>query len=84
MTNTQLVNYLLGTQPDFGTTYYADSAPGPAVDVRPTSVSPVVNTGAALTSEFKFDLMGADRTAFGSSWEMGSFGFIAETTGRAK
>ena len=84
MTNTQLVNYLLSAQRDFGTTYYADSATGPAVDVRPTSVSPVVNTGAALTSEFKFDLMGADQTLLGPSWEMGAFGFVGETTGRAK
>jgi hypothetical protein len=84
MTNTQLVNYLLTTQPDFGTTYYADSATGSAVDVRPTAVSPVVNSGAALTSEFKFDLMGVDQTLFGASWEMGADGFVPETAGRAK
>ena len=84
MTNTQLVNYLLTTQPDVGTTYYADSTTGPAVDVRPTAASPVVNTGAALASEFKFDLMGVDQTMFGSSWEMGADGFVPEATGRVK
>ena len=84
MTNTQLVNYLLGTQQDSGTTYYADSAAGPPFDVRPTTASPVVDTGAALSSEFKFDLMGDDQTVFGSSWEIGAFSLIGEATGRAK
>src|SRR5207249_9930905 len=37
MTNTQLVNYLLGTEQDVGTTYYADSANASGVDVRPTA-----------------------------------------------
>src|SRR5438874_8743262 len=84
MTNTQMVNYLLGTQQDLGTTYYADSAAGPPFDVRPTTASPVVDTGAALSSEFKFDLMGDDQTVFGSSWEIGAFSLIGEATGRAK
>jgi hypothetical protein len=84
MTNTQLVNYLLTTQPNAGTTYYADSTTGPAVDVRPTAMSPVVNTGAALTSEYKFDLMGVDQTLFGANWEMGADGFVPEAAGRAK
>ena len=72
MTNTQLVNYLIATQQNSGTTYYADSVAGSPVDMRPTDKSPVANTGAALTSEFKFDLMGDDQTLFGSSWEMGT------------
>ena len=84
MTDTQLVNYLLGTQQDFGTTYYADSATGPGVDVRPTGASPVVGTGAALTSEFKFDLMGVDQTMFGTGWEIGALGFVPENIGRVK
>ena len=84
MTNTQLVNYLLTTQPDAGTTYYADSSTGPAVDVRPTALSPTVDTGAALTTEFKFDLMGVDQTLFGAGWEMGALGFVPEAEGRAK
>jgi hypothetical protein len=84
MTNTQLVNYLLTTQPDVGTTYYADSSTGSAMDVRPTALSPVVNTGAALTSEFKFDLLGVDQTLFGASWEMGAVGFVPEAAGRVK
>jgi hypothetical protein len=83
LTNTQLVNYLLGTQQDFGTTYYADSSTG-SVDVRPTVSSPVVGTGAALASEYKLDLMGADQTLLGGGWEMGAFGLVPESTGRAK
>ena len=35
MSNTQLVNYLLSTQSNSGTTYYADAATG-TVDLRPT------------------------------------------------
>jgi hypothetical protein len=84
MTNTQLVNYLLSTQPDFGTTYYSDSSTGPAMDVRPTTASPVVDSGAALTSEFKFDLMGVDQTLFGANWEIGAMSLVPETTGRVK
>jgi hypothetical protein len=83
LTNTQLVNYLLGTQQDFGTTYYADSSTG-SVDVRPTVSSPVVGTGAELASEYKLDLMGADQTLLGGGWEMGAFGLVPESTGRAK
>jgi polysaccharide deacetylase len=84
MTNTQLVNYLLSTQQDFGSTYYADSATGAAVDVRPTSASPVVNAGAALTPEFKFDLMGVDQSLFGTGWEMGALTLVQENPGRVK
>ena len=84
MTNTQLVNYLLGTQQDPGTTYYADSYTGSAVDVRPTVASPVVDAGAALTSEFQFDLMGVNQSQFGSGWEIGALGFVLENNGRAK
>jgi hypothetical protein len=84
MTNTQLVNYLLGTQQNSGTTYYADAVTGPAVDVRPTAASPVVDKGAALTSEFKFDLMGVDQTLFGTGWEIGALGYVPENAGREK
>jgi hypothetical protein len=84
MTNTQLVNYLIAAQQNSGTTYYADSATGPSVDVRPTGSSPAANAGAALTSEFKFDLMGDDQTLFGASWEMGAYTLVAEAPGNAK
>ncbi|HZP16626.1 MAG TPA: hypothetical protein VFB00_01580 [Terriglobales bacterium] len=84
MTNTQLVNYLLSAQQDFGTTYYADSSTGTAVDVRPSEASPVVDTGAALAAEFKFDLMGVDQSLFGTGWEIGALGFVPEKTGKAK
>jgi hypothetical protein len=83
MTNTQLMNYLLGTQQNFGTTYYADAPSGMPVDVRPTSVSPVVNAGAPLADEYKYDLMGIDQTQFGTGWEIGSLTFVPESTGRA-
>src|SRR5947209_5477170 len=78
MTNTQLVDYMLGTQRNTGTTYYTDSALGMPVDVRPTSSSPVVDQGAALGSEYKFDLMGIDQTHFGVGWEIGSLAYVPE------
>jgi hypothetical protein len=84
MTNTQVVNYLLSAQQKPGTTYYADSVTGPAVDVRPTGASPVADAGAALTPEFNFDLMGDDQTLFGSTWEMGAYALVPEKTGRVK
>ena len=83
MTNTQLVNYLLGTQQNAGTTYYADSASG-AVDVRPTGASPVMDQGAGLSAEYKYDLMGIDQTQFGTGWEIGADAVVPEKTGRAK
>jgi len=83
MTNTQLVNYLLSTQQNFGTTYYADAPSGAPLDVRPTSSSPVVNAGATLADEYKYDLMGIDQTQFGTQWEMGSLVFVPEAAGRA-
>src|SRR5205085_1468112 len=84
MTNTQLVNYLLGTQHNFGTTYYANSASGAPVDSRPTPASPAIDQGATLSDEFKFDLMGIDQTQFGSGWEMGAYAFVPEYMGHAK
>jgi hypothetical protein len=84
MTNTQLVNYLLGTQQNIGTTFYAGSATGPAVDVRPTIGSPVSDTGAALSSEFRLDLLGIDQSLFGSGWEIGAFSLVPETAGTVK
>jgi len=83
MTNTQLVNYLLSTQQNSGTTYYADAAPGAPVDMRPTQLSPFVDRGAVLTDEYKYDLMGIDQALFGSAWEMGAMAFVPETVGRA-
>jgi hypothetical protein len=84
MTNTQLINYLISTRQNPGTTYYADSVTGPLIDVRPTIASPVSDAGAALSSDFKFDLMGVDQTRFGSSWEMGAFALVPENLGRVK
>lgn len=84
MTNTQLVNYLLSTQHNSGTTYYADSASGVPFDARPTAASPVTDSGSALSSEFKFDLMGVDQTLFGTTWEMGAFALVPEMAGHAK
>ena len=83
MSNTQLVNYLLSTQQNSGTTYYADGATG-TVDARPTASSPVVDQGAPLGSEYKLDLMGIDQTAFGSGWEIGPMVMVPEGAGRVK
>jgi hypothetical protein len=83
MNNTQLVNYLLSTQQNFGTTNYADSATGAPVDVRPTPGSPVVDQGAPLIGEYEYDLMGVNQSLFGSRWEMGAFAFVPESVGQA-
>jgi hypothetical protein len=83
MTNTQLANYLLGTQQNFATTFYADSPSGSPVDVRPTSLSPAVNAGATLADEYKYDLMGIDQTRFGTGWEIGALTFVPGSPGRA-
>ena len=84
MSNTQLVNYVRGTQQNYGTTYYADSAPGADLDVRPTPASPVVDAGAALPAEFKYDLMGIDQTQFGSGWEMGAYAYVPQEMGNLR
>jgi hypothetical protein len=84
MSNTQLVNYVLSTQQNYGTTYYADSAPGADLDVRPMPASPVVDAGAALSSEYEYDLMGINQTAFGSGWEMGAFTFVPQEMGNLR
>jgi len=83
MTNTQLVNYLLSTQQNAGTTFYVDSAAGPPVDLRLTQLSPEVDQGAALSTEYKYDLMGIDQTLFGSGWEMGALAFVPDDFGHA-
>jgi hypothetical protein len=83
MSNTQLVNYLLSSQQNSGTTYYADLTTGPPVDPRPTQASPGVDRGATLADEFKYDLMGIDQSRFGSGWEIGSLVFVAENLGHA-
>ena len=83
MTNTQLVSYLLGTQQNAGTTYYADGATG-AVDTRPTGSSPVMDQGAAMNSEYKYDLMGIDQTLFGTGWEMGADVVVPDRAGRVR
>lgn len=82
MTNTQLVNYLLTTQQDPGTTYFADSVSGKPVDLRPADASTSLSAGTALTTEFKYDLMGADRTLFG--WSKGTYEYVPENAGNAK
>jgi len=83
MSNTQLVNYLLSKQQNTGTTYYADAASGTAMDPRPTQTSPVVDQGAAIGSEYKYDLMGIDQTQFGAGWEIGALSFVPESFGHA-
>lgn len=82
MTNTQVVNYLLGAQQNFGTTTYADSATG-STDMRPTQISPVVDQGAALPSQYQYDLMGVNQSVFGAGWEIGALAFVPENPGQA-
>jgi len=84
MTNTQLVNYILGTRQNTGTTFYADSATGAPVDLRLTPASPEGDQGVALDAEFKYDLLGIDQTQFGSSWEIGAYAFVPEYMGRLR
>jgi hypothetical protein len=84
MSNTQLVNYLLSTQQNSGTTYYADAITGPAVDPRPTQASPVVDRGATLANEYQFDLMGINQNTFGSGWEIGALVYVPENVGHAE
>jgi len=84
MSNTQLVSYLLGTQQDSGTTYYADSASGPPADLRPGQTSPLIDRGAALGVEYKYDLSGIDQTQFGPGWDIGAFVFVPEHGGHIK
>jgi signal peptidase I len=84
MSNTQLVNYLLTTQQNSGTTYYADATTGPPVDPRPTGSSPVVDQGATLAAEYEYDLMGINQNLFGSGWEIGSLVFVPENLGHAE
>ena len=54
------------------------------MDVRPTQQSPVVDRGAPLSDEYKYDLMGVDQTQFGSGWEIGALAFVPEYLGRAE
>jgi hypothetical protein len=84
MTNTQLVNYMLGTQHISGTTLYADSATGPAVDFRLAPNAPVIDQGATLADEFQYDLMGIDQTRFGTAWEVGAYAFVPGYVGHVK
>jgi hypothetical protein len=84
MTNTQLVNYLLGTQQNAGTTLYADRAPGAPIDVRPLLHSPVADQGVSLSDEYKYDLLGIDQTQFGPGWEIGTLALVPEYVGRVR
>ncbi len=84
MSNTQLVNYLSAADPNSGTTYFADVTSGPDIDVRPLAGSPDVDQGAALSNEYRYDLMGIDQTQFGSGWEIGSFTYVPEYLGHAR
>lgn len=84
MSNTQLVSYLLGTQPNAGTTYYSDSSSGMPADLRPGQTSPLVDHGAALDAEYKYDLLGIDQTQFGTGWDIGAQVFVPEFGGHVR
>jgi hypothetical protein len=84
MTNTQLVEYLSGAQPDVGTTYFADAATGDPPDFRPSMTSVTTDQGTSVGAEFKYDLMGVDQTQFGGAWDVGAFVLVPEMLGRAR
>jgi hypothetical protein len=46
--------------------------------MRPTKLSPVVNTGTDLGAGFAFDLEGVDQRVFGAGWEMGSYVMLGQ------
>lgn len=80
MTNTELVNWLLGQSQTGTTTYYVAAATGPEADLRPTSSSPVVNAGTDLGSAFAYDIEGMDQRVFGPGWEMGAHVMVGQPT----
>lgn len=83
MSNTQLVDYLLNTKQVDETTYYADDSLR-GVDFRPTAISPVVDRGATLPDEYRFDAMGIDQRQFGEGWEIGALTFVPEYLGKVR
>ena len=84
MSNTQLVNYLLSTKQNAGTTNYSDSATGVA-DFRPGPGSPDIDAGSTSPGdEYKYDIMGVDQTKFGTKWEIGAYAYVPESVGHAK
>ena len=80
MSNSQLVNYLVGATPIAGTTYYADSTSGVPADLRPGDIA-IGGPGRVPGAEYKFDLFGIDQTQFGSGWEIGAQAFVPEYRG---
>jgi len=44
----------------------------------------VVDAGADLGSEFKYDIMGVDQTQFGTGWEIGAFAQVPSLAGGTK
>jgi hypothetical protein len=83
MTNTQLVDYLLSTQQNAGTTNYVDGALG-TTDFRAVPGSAEVDAGTTLGDEYKFEVMGIDQSLFGARWEMGASAFVPESLGTVK
>jgi hypothetical protein len=80
MTNTQLIDWLNAQSKVAGTTNYVAAATGADVNFRPTSNSPVVNTGAILSAGYKYDLMGVDQSWMGASWEIGAYALVPPST----
>ena len=80
LTNTGLVNWLLGGAQETGTDgnyYYKlaatsgfSSAGG--LDFRPTKNSPVVDAGQNLGAAYAVDINGVNQNAYGTGWEIGA------------
>jgi len=87
--NTQLMNILLGCgandQPPSGYvagSFYSCSGAGKDADFRPTINSPTRDAGTNLGSPFQMDIMGVNRNAMGSGWDIGAYEFVPAMMGR--
>lgn len=82
MTNTQLMEWLHSQPPAgvSGVTDYVTPASGGSPDFRPTALSPVVNWGADMGANYKFDVAGVDQSWMGSGWEMGAYAYVPSGT----
>lgn len=87
--NTQLVNSLLACKQNHQTpsgyvtgSYYVCPGNGKEADFRPTTNSPTRTAGANLGSAFQMDIMGVNRDAMGSQWDIGAYEFVPAMMGR--
>ena len=85
MSNSQLVNYLVGAQQNAGHHVLRGLEFGRARGLAPrTDIASWWTRARALGAEYKYDLMGIDQTQFGSGWEIGAQAFVPEYTGHIR